>query len=112
MPIGFCRSGRANRTRRHFRACLRLAARRPPSADPNRVIYLAFTSGMTGSPKGVMHSDNTLLATVRPLVRDWALDARSVVYTLSPLSHNLGIGALIAALFAGAELVIHALPKG
>ncbi len=83
----------------------------PVSADPNRVIYLAFTSGTTGEPKGVMHSDNTLLATVRAVARDWALDERSVVYTLSPLSHNLGIGALIAAVTIGGELVIHDLPK-
>lgn len=84
----------------------------PASADPNCVIYLAFTSGTTGVPKGVMHSDNTLLATVRAVARDWSLDASSVVYTLSPLSHNLGIGALIAAVTIGGELVLHDLPKG
>jgi acyl-CoA synthetase len=82
------------------------------NADPNRVIYLAFTSGTTGEPKGVMHSDNTLLATVRAVAKDWSLDDGSVVYTLSPLSHNLGIGALIAAVTIGGELVIHDLPRG
>jgi acyl-CoA synthetase (AMP-forming)/AMP-acid ligase II len=82
------------------------------SRDPDRVIYLAFTSGTTGAPKGVMHSDNTLLATVRAVARDWRLDARTIVYTLSPLSHNLGIGALILAVANGGELVIHDVPKG
>ena len=80
--------------------------------DPNRVIYLAFTSGTTGEPKGVMHSDNTLLANARAMAADWSLDAESVIYTLSPLSHNLGLGALITALAAGAELVVHDLPRG
>ena len=80
--------------------------------DPNRVIYLAFTSGTTGAPKGVMHSDNTLLATVRAVAKDWRLDRRTIVYTLSPLSHNLGIGALILAMTVGGELVIHDLPRG
>jgi acyl-CoA synthetase len=80
--------------------------------DPNQVVYLAFTSGTTGTPKGVMHSDNTLLANARAIAADWAIDARSVVYSLSPLSHNLGFGAMVMALATGGELVIHDLPRG
>src|SRR5439155_22791579 len=71
-----------------------------------------FTSGTTGAPKGVMHSDNTLLANARAVVADWHLNPDSVVYSLSPLSHNLGIGALVAALAAGGELVVHDLAQG
>ena len=82
----------------------------PPSSEANQVMYLPFTSGTTGEPKGVMHSDNTLLATARMMARDWALDGR-VLYTLSPLSHNLGLGALITALTGGGELVVHDLPR-
>ena len=80
--------------------------------DPNQIVYLAFTSGTTGTPKGVMHSDNTLLANARAIAADWHIDADSVVYSLSPLSHNLGFGAMVMALAAGGELVIHDLPKG
>jgi acyl-CoA synthetase len=72
----------------------RQAAQTPASNDPNQVMYLPFTSGTTGEPKGVMHSDNTLLATARMMARDWALD-RKVLYSLSPLTHNLGLGAFI-----------------
>ena len=84
----------------------------PLNEDPNRVVYLAFTSGTTGEPKGVMHSDNTLLANARAIAGDWHIDAGSVVYTMSPLSHNLGLGALVMALAVGAELVVHDLPRG
>ena len=80
--------------------------------DPNRIVYLAFTSGTTGKPKGVMHSDNTLLANARQLAKDWSIKNDAVVYSLSPLSHNLGFGAQVMALAAGAELVIHDLPRG
>jgi acyl-CoA synthetase (AMP-forming)/AMP-acid ligase II len=82
-----------------------------PSADANQVMYLPFTSGTTGEPKGVMHSDNTLLSTARMMARDWRLD-HAVLYTLSPLSHNLALGALITAFVAGGELVVHDLPRG
>jgi len=81
------------------------------TADANQVMYLPFTSGTTGEPKGVMHSDNTLLATARMMVRDWRLE-RTVLYTLSPLSHNLGLGALITTLVGGGELVLHDLQRG
>ncbi|HEV2336798.1 MAG TPA: class I adenylate-forming enzyme family protein [Stellaceae bacterium] len=83
----------------------------PATSDPNQVMYLPFTSGTTGTPKGVLHSDNTLLATARMMARDWHLE-RAVLYTLSPLSHNLGLGALVTALAAGGELVVHDLPRG
>ena len=82
-----------------------------PFHDPNRVIYLPFTSGTTGEPKGVMHSDNTLLANARALASDWAFGPQSVIYTFSPLSHNLGFGAMVAAFAAGGELVVHDLPR-
>jgi acyl-CoA synthetase len=81
------------------------------SGDANQVIYLPFTSGTTGDPKGVLHSDNTLLVAARMMARDWRLE-RAVLYTLSPLSHNLGLGALITALAGGGELVVHDLPRG
>lgn len=82
------------------------------STDPDRLVYLAFTSGTTGAPKGVMHSDNTLLANARAIAQDWNFGPASVIYTMSPLSHNLGLGALISALATGGELVVHDLPRG
>src|SRR5262245_34298505 len=68
---------------------------RPINTDPNIVSYLAFTSGTTGRPKGVMHSDNTLLANARAMITDWKFGADMVLYAMSPLSHNLGFGSLV-----------------
>jgi len=83
-----------------------------PVSDPNSVSYLAFTSGSTGRPKGVMHSDNTQLVTARGISADWKVDAETVVYSLSPFSHNLGVGSLLTAFVGGAQFVIHDLPRG
>ena len=84
----------------------------PAPTNPNRVLYLAFTSGTTGLPKGVMHSDNTLLANARILAADWKISASSVIYSMSPLSHNLGFGGMIMALAGGGQIVVHDLPRG
>jgi acyl-CoA synthetase (AMP-forming)/AMP-acid ligase II len=79
----------------------------PATSSPDRIVYLAFTSGTTGEPKGVLHSDNTLLANARSLAEDWNIGTQSVVYSLSPLSHNLGFGALVMTLAVGGQLVVN-----
>jgi len=79
----------------------------PASTHPDNVVYLAFTSGTTGPPKGVMHSDNTLLANGRALVADWGQNEKTVLLTLSPMSHHIGTVALVQVLVAGCELVMH-----
>lgn len=78
-----------------------------PDLNPDKITYLAFTSGTTGLPKGVMHSDNTLLANGRTMVKDWKHNDKTVVLTLSPLSHHIGTVAIEQWLVAGMELVIH-----
>jgi acyl-CoA synthetase len=78
-----------------------------PSTHPDQIVYLAFTSGPTGPPTGVMHSDNTLLANGRSMVADWALNEKTILLTLSPMSHHIGTVALEQVLVAGCELVMH-----
>ncbi len=82
------------------------------AGDSDTLVYLALTSGTTGIPKGVMHSDNTLLANARAIAADWRFNETTVIYTLSPLSHNLGFGAMVSALYRGAEIVLSRLAPG
>jgi acyl-CoA synthetase len=83
-----------------------------PDSNPDKIMYLAFTSGTTGQPKGVLHSDNTLLANGRAMVDDWAHDARTVLYSHSPLSHHIATVAVEQSLIAGCELVVNDPPPG
>lgn len=86
---------------------MRPTSGRAPDTDPDKIVYLAFTSGTTGLPKGVMHSDNTLLANGRAMVRDWAHDQDTVLLSLSPSSHHIATVALEQALVGGFELVLN-----
>ena len=82
----------------------------PVDRNPDKISYLAFTSGTTGAPKGVMHSENTLLANARAMVSDWRHDASTVLFVASPLSHHISTVALSQCLVAGAELVVNDVP--
>jgi acyl-CoA synthetase len=79
----------------------------PASGDADQPVYLAFTSGTTGLPKGVLHSDNTLLANGRALVADWGHGPDDILLSLSPMSHHIGSVAFAQMLAAGMELVVH-----
>jgi acyl-CoA synthetase len=83
-----------------------------PDANPDKIVYLAFTSGTTGIPKAVMHSDNTLLANGRAMVGDWKHDRNTVVFSHSPISHHIGTVAVEQMLAAGMELVLNDPPAG
>ncbi len=108
------REGAAAQAGGHAFAPQRLAqpASIAPDLNPDKITYLAFTSGTTGTPKGVMHSDNTLLANGRAMVRDWKHDASTVLLSLSPTSHHIATVGLAQALAAGFEMVLNDLPKG
>lgn len=80
--------------------------------NPDLVSYLAFTSGTTGKPKCAMHSDNTLLANARELVRDWHLQHDTVLLSLSPLSHHIAWVAFAQWLLSACQFVVNDPPEG
>ena len=82
------------------------------SDSPDAVCYLAFTSGTTGHPKGVMHSTNTLMANARDLVRDWGHTENTILLSLSPLTHHIAWVAVSQIMDCGGELVLNDPPDG
>ena len=63
----------------------------PLPADPDALALLPYTSGTTGRPKGCRHSHATLLASLSASAVWKQLHAESVVLTVAPLFHMLGL---------------------
>jgi non-ribosomal peptide synthetase component E (peptide arylation enzyme) len=73
---------------------------------PNDVMRMAFTSGTTGNPKGVIHSHNTTLPACRTLNADMGVTEDEVFLVYLPLGLNWGYLTLVQAVVAGARAVL------
>ncbi len=62
---------------------------------PDDLSVLMFTSGTTGSPKGVMHNSNTLVAATFGLAERFGLTPDDVMFGCSPLGHMTGYAAIM-----------------
>lgn len=58
-----------------------------PVVDPDSVLMIIYTSGTTGRPKGVLHTHNSLHATVRQLHLFWEAARDDAFFVPSPISH-------------------------
>ncbi|MGH7414205.1 MAG: AMP-binding protein, partial [Candidatus Rokuibacteriota bacterium] len=61
-----------------------------PGTDANAVHEVVFTSGTTGEPKGVMHTQNTTLSTIYRAIERLDLSSRDVALMASTLGHQTG----------------------
>lgn len=79
----------------------------PVDVPADTVAQLAFTSGTTGEPKGILHTHNSLLYGGRVIVERRALDADGVYHMASTLGHQTGIlFGVLAPLSLGATMVL------
>lgn len=81
---------------------------RQPDAgdDPDRVGCCLFTSGSTGSPKGVLIGADDLLARAEAEVLWYGLTDADVLLSILPFSFDVGLNQLLSAVRVGCELVI------
>jgi acyl-CoA synthetase (AMP-forming)/AMP-acid ligase II len=78
-----------------------------PAPDPDAVRMIMYTSGTTGSPKGVMHSHNSLHALIRQLGTHWLVEPGDRFLVASPISHIGGsIYAFECPLLLGSSVVL------
>jgi acyl-CoA synthetase (AMP-forming)/AMP-acid ligase II len=75
--------------------------------DANAIKLVLYTSGTTGSPKGVLHSHNTIMAEIDAVIAFWGITSADVVLMPSPVTHITGyLYALEIALAAGVKVVL------
>ena len=79
----------------------------PAPVRPDDLGLIQYTSGSTGDPKGVSLRHRNLLANMRAIGQNLALNPRDVCVSWLPLYHDMGlIGKLLAATVWGMPLVI------
>lgn len=74
------------------------------AADPVRWLY--YTSGTTADPKGVRHTDRSIISTSTHLVGGIRLQADDSLLTVAPIAHIGGAMTLVAQLLVGFRLAL------
>ncbi|MDJ0780915.1 MAG: AMP-binding protein [Desulfosarcinaceae bacterium] len=81
-----------------------------PTLLPTRaedIAFLQYTSGSTGSPKGVVLTHHNLLANIRAMGTTIQADSRDTFVSWLPLYHDMGlIGAWLGSLYYAFPLVL------
>lgn len=73
----------------------------PREGDPEDICLLLYTSGTTSSPKGVLHSHQTLLHEIRSIVGLMGLEDQARMFMASPVGHLTGVvyGTLLPTVY-------------
>jgi acyl-CoA synthetase (AMP-forming)/AMP-acid ligase II len=79
---------------------------RMPSIDAGTIAFLQYTSGSTGSPKGVAVTHGNLLCNEEMIAEGFRTTPDSTYVTWLPIYHDMGlIGNMLHAFYAGATCV-------
>lgn len=83
-----------------------LAPRERVHMDPDEMMRMAFTSGTTGDPKGVMHSFNTTLYAAEVINTEMNVTEDEVLLIWLPVGLNWGYLSLLQTVMVGAKAIL------
>jgi len=72
----------------------------PTDVDPDSGVFIQYTGGTTGLPKGVVHSHRTLLSSMHGVMLEWEIQPRERFAHVTPLTHG-GIGGILPVWMRG-----------
>ncbi|OBB40533.1 long-chain-fatty-acid--CoA ligase [Mycobacterium sp. 852002-51961_SCH5331710] len=76
------------------------------TTQPDDLAFLMYTSGTTGSPKGVMLTNDNYFCKATGIADKWRFDADSVSLAVMPMFHMAGSGWAFVGLCEGARTVV------
>ena len=81
----------------------------PHQSSEDSLAFLQYTSGSTGSPKGVMVSHKNVMANQHMIQRAFQVSEDSIVVGWLPLYHDMGlVGNVLQPVYSGASCVLMA----
>jgi fatty-acyl-CoA synthase len=85
------------------------AIRTDPEADPAATVLIAFTSGTTGTPKGAMHTNASIISNALDAGAALKIAPTDEVLALLPMFHVAGLNVLTvpALSIGGATVTVH-----
>lgn len=78
----------------------------PPTSAPSDLAYVLYTSGSSGTPKGVMIEHRSVTHFSRTIARAYEMGAADRVLHFAPLTFDVSVFEVFTTLLAGGELVI------
>jgi acyl-CoA synthetase (AMP-forming)/AMP-acid ligase II len=76
----------------------------PDGAAEGPIRWLLYSSGTTANPKGVRHTDATIMAGANGLIANLVMTADDLYPIAFPVTHVGGVTVLVTCLFSGAQL--------
>jgi amino acid adenylation domain-containing protein len=73
---------------------------------PSDLVYVIYTSGTSGQPKGVMVSHRNLISAITVTNRHFEISDRDSVLAVTALSHDMSVFDLLGVLAAGGKVVL------